>query len=234
MRRPHVAVVIPVHDESDLLARCLRSVVAAADAARHRARTSIVVVLDDCSDDSAQIAARFPVTTLTIGAGRVGAARRAGVEWALARFPLAQDAGIWLAHTDADSVVPAHWLTHQLDLMDAGAGLVIGTVRPDFADLTPAHRAQWLATHHRGRPNGHVHGANLGILAEVYRAAGGFPDVAEHEDVLLVQEAVRAGAAVVASDDAEVETSGRLVGRTPGGYAGHLRAQADAITSQPA
>lgn len=230
--RPHVAVVIPVHDESELLARCLQSVVAAADAARHRVTTSIVVVLDDCSDDSPAIAVRHPVVTVTIDAGRVGTARRVGVEHALERIALAERSRAWLAHTDADSVVPANWITHQLDLREAGAEVVIGTVRPDFADLTPEHRVQWLATHRRGEPNGHVHGANLGILAGVYRRAGGFSDVAEHEDVLLVQAAVRDGAVVVASDDAEVETSGRLVGRTPGGYAGHLRAEAERITSQ--
>ena len=33
---------------------------------------------------------------------------------------------LWLANTDADSVVPWNWLIHQVDLADAGADLVLG------------------------------------------------------------------------------------------------------------
>ena len=100
---------------------------------------------------------------------------------------------------------------------------MIGTVRPDFADLSGAQRDAWLATHPVGYANGHVHGANLGIRGDVYRAAGGFPALAEHEDVDLVSRARLAGARVVVSDGGCVLTSGRTTGRTPGGYARHLR-----------
>ncbi len=234
MTRRHVAVVIPVHDEADLLARCLQSVLVAVEGVHHRARTSIVVVLDDCRDESSVIAARFPVTTLAIRAGRVGTARRSGVDHALAGVAPADRPHVWLAHTDADSIVPPDWLTHQLDLGEAGADGMIGTVRPDFADLTPAHEALWRATHRRGVPNGHVHGANLGIRAGVYDAVGGFDDVAEHEDVRLVAAARSHGAVLIASDVAEVITSGRMMGRTPGGYAGHLRTQAARLSSASA
>jgi hypothetical protein len=44
--------------------------------------------------------------------------------------------------------------------------------------------------------------------------------------VQLVDACRRLGATVVASDAAEVLTSGRFAGRTPGGYAGYLRDQA--------
>jgi hypothetical protein len=71
-----------------------------------------------------------------------------------------------------------------------------------------------------------VHGASLGIRADLYLAAGGFETVTEHEDVSLVDRCRRLGGVVVASDDAEVLTSGRTIGRTPGGYAAYLRAQA--------
>ena len=65
----------------------------------------------------------------------LGRARRAGVAAGLAVTsagrPLERT---WVASTDADSVVPAHWLTSQLAAADAGADLVLGTVRPDPAD----------------------------------------------------------------------------------------------------
>jgi hypothetical protein len=74
-----------------------------------------------------------------------------------------------------------------------------------------------------GEANGHVHGANLGVRASVYRSAGGFADLAEHEDIDLVARCRALGATTVASARADVLTSGRQVGRTPGGYAGYLR-----------
>ena len=80
--------------------------------------------------------------------------------------------------------------------------------------------------------NGHVHGASLGIRADVYAAAGGFDAIAEHEDVDLVQRCRVLGANLHASASAEVLTSGRFIGRTPGGYAGYLRAQAETLATR--
>ncbi|WP_431835614.1 glycosyltransferase [Cellulomonas sp. Y8] len=214
-------VVVPVHDEEELLAACLASVAAAADAAG--APVDVVVVLDDCRDGSAAVAAAAGVRTLTVRAGAVGAARAAGVAAGLA---LRDDdpRSVWIACTDADTVVPPHWLRGHRALADAGADVVVGTVRPDPRDLTPRQLAAWRATRVPGRPNGHVHGANLGIRADAYLRAGGFAPLVEHEDVDLVAR-LRADPEVVvrASDEVDVVTSGRTVGRTPGGYAGYLR-----------
>lgn len=222
-----LAVVVPVHDEEELLAGCLESLAVAVAAAEGvGARVEVVLALDACTDRSSAIAAEFEVTTVAVTAARVGAARRAGVAEALRLLDSVDLADVWIANTDADSAVPVNWLTHQLALMRAGSDIVLGTVRPDFADLAPAHVAYWRATHHRGRPAGNTHGANLGVRGSVYRAAGGFTDVPEHEDVRLVETARALGAIVTASDAAEVTTSGRVEGRTPGGYAAFVRATA--------
>ena len=237
-----VAVVVPARDEAELIARCLASIRDArlllagrAEAAARTAagqdrdeevRVVTVVVADDCSDDTAAIAAAAPdVTVVETRLRSVGAARSEGARVAFARLAelgVAPDA-VWLAATDADSAVPPAWLTSQLDLADReGADVVVGTVRPDFADLSDAQVAAWLSRHTPGRPNGHVHGANLGLRATVYEAAGGFGELDLHEDVELVARARAAGAVVVASEAGEVLTSGRQVGRTRGGYAGYL------------
>ncbi|WP_209559530.1 glycosyltransferase family 2 protein [Frigoribacterium sp. PvP032] len=199
---------------------------AAGQARDEEVRVVTVVVADDCSDDTAAIAAAVPdVTVVETRLRSVGAARSEGARVAFARLAelgVAPDA-VWLAATDADSAVPPAWLTSQLDLADReGADVVVGTVRPDFADLSDAQVAAWLSRHTPGRPNGHVHGANLGLRATVYDAAGGFGDLDLHEDVELVARARAAGAVVVASEAGEVLTSGRQVGRTRGGYAGYL------------
>lgn len=217
-------MVIPAHDEEALIGRCLASVTRAVAHARERApdlEVAVVVVLDACSDTTAPQVRRWPVEAIEIGARRVGTARRMGIERALATLS-ARPADTWIAMTDADTVVPSDWITHQLDLAETGVDLVLGTVRPDFADLSARHAAYWRATHHRGRPPGNVHGANLGVRASTYARAGGIPDLVEHEDVALVRAVRALGARERASDEHEVETSGRFTGRTPGGYAAFL------------
>ncbi|ANJ28894.1 hypothetical protein ATC03_11945 [Agromyces aureus] len=219
-----IAVVVPVHDEAELLGRCLASIGrAAADASLADVHIRAFVVLDACGDGSAAIASMHDVSVVEVDRRNVGAARAAGVTAALDAFAAYSSGCVWLAHTDGDSEVPANWLSHQRDLADGGADLVVGTVRPDFRDLSRAQVTAWLATHHEGSPNGHVHGANFGIRASAHFAAGGFAEVTVHEDVRLVDRARQTWARIVASDAAEVRTSGRPVGRTPDGYARYLR-----------
>ncbi|WOF23943.1 glycosyltransferase family 2 protein [Microbacterium betulae] len=231
-----VAVVVPVHDEEELLAGCLESLQAARVHLR-RAHPAIDAriwaVLDACTDASAPIAEGSDVEAVQVAHRRVGAARASGVGLALDRFralPLAQ---VWTAHTDADSAVPPHWLTHQVEQADAGADVVVGTVHPDFRDLSEQQVAAWLRRYTPGVANGHVHGANLGIRASTLVDAGGFSSAEEHEDVRLVSLARSRGARIVASDDAWVLTSGRQHGRTPGGYARYLREDLVAVPDAP-
>lgn len=226
MTRPidAVAVVIPVHDEEERLAECLDSVfIALGVVSPALGGASVWVVLDACTDDSARIAADYAVGVRTLDASCVGRARAAGVDAAIAAHRGIPPARLWTAHTDADSVVPPHWLAHQLELAADGADIVVGTVRPDFRELSARQVEAWWATHTPGDANGHVHGANLGIRASTLIGAGGYEDVCEHEDVWLVDEARDRGARCVASDAAWVRTSGRQVGRTMGGYARYLR-----------
>lgn len=209
----HIRVVIPARDEEKLIGRCLASVARAA--ARTIVPVAVTVVADGCLDRTAAIARSFRgVRVIELDSSNVGSSRRAG---ALGLSGVTQ----WIANTDADSTVPADWLTGQLALANAGWDVVVGTVRPDFGDLRPEQVAAWHATHRPGEPNGHVHGANLGVRASAYAAVGGYRALPEHEDVDLVE---RLGEfRMVATDEGEVTTSGRPVGRTPGGYARYLR-----------
>ena len=219
-----VAVVVPAHDEEALLGACLASIARAVDAARAVVpRIGVWVVLDACTDGSAGIARAAGVEVITVDARSVGTARAAGVRAALAAFDDVPARAIWTAHTDADSVVPPNWLTHQLHLARRGSDVVVGTVRPDFRDLDAEQIEAWWATHTPGVANGHVHGANLGLRASALLDAGGFADADVHEDVWLVDEIRSRGGRLVATDAAWVRTSGRPVGRAPGGYSRYLR-----------
>jgi len=131
---------------------------------------------------------------------------------------------VWLASTDADSVVPFDWLTHQVRLADRGAEAVRGTVDVrDWRCWPPEVGRAYAAGYHGVDGHPHVHGANLGVRASAYLAAGGFAPVARDEDVLLVAALAAGGVRVVASGHAPVATSARAVGRVPGGFSGHLR-----------
>ena len=102
---------------------------------------------------------------------------------------------MWLATTDADTLVPADWLVRHLRHAAAGWDAVVGTVTvTDWADHPPEvpplfyeHYATARGTH------SHVHGANLGFRAEAYLAAGGFSPSPTAEDHALVDALTAAG-----------------------------------------
>jgi glycosyltransferase involved in cell wall biosynthesis len=227
----HIAVVVPVHNEEQLLGRCLRRLRRAMDVLRARAphcSVHLVVVLDRCTDRSAKIAghaarADARITVLAGDFGSVGAARAAGVSAALAA-----DGGsnatdqVWVASTDADTLVPQDWLISFARLANAGADAVAGTVEPEAASLAPGLLNAWRNKYAGQEPETRVHGANLGVRASVYLGAGGFPPFAEHEDVRLVEAIRSLGGTVLPAAHLQVVTSGRLHGRTPGGFAGYL------------
>lgn len=218
-----VAVVIPARNEEDRIEECLHSVVAAKR--QCTVEVSITVVADNCTDDTARIARNVPgVDVVEISAGNVGVARRTAVDRATAALPFPLSS-TWLANTDADSIVPPNWLTSQICLANTGYDVVIGTVRPDPREYPVDRQTHWEKTHVKGQPNGHVHGANLGVRASAYSAIGGYSSLPEHEDVDLV--ARLSSFRQVPSDEAEVVTSARTSGRTPGGYAGYLRKQVE-------
>jgi hypothetical protein len=222
-----VVVVVPANDEEGLLDRCLRALEvsrARLAACAPGVSVHVWVVLDGCTDGSEAIARAHDAGVLVLGgASCVGRARAAGVAAGLARCA-SPPGSIWIAGTDADSAVPPGWLEGHLRLADGGADVVAGTVRPDPADLSPEQLESWRAARTPAGPRGRVHGANLGVRASSYLAAGGFQPLREHEDVdLRARLVAQPGTVVVASDAVEVLTSGRLDGRTSGGYAGYLR-----------
>lgn len=223
-----VGIVIPARDEEALLPACLDAVEEAVRVL-HDEHPEIVahvfVVLDACGDRSAQVvAAHRDITPVVTQARNVGLARALGVsaaaEWATS-LP-AGTAGLWLAHTDGDSVVPRHWLRAQVRLAGEGRELVVGSVQPHPGDLTPEELALWRARHSSADGHEHVHGANLGFTWDAYEAVGGFAPIPTHEDVELVGAMRRAGVDWIASGKLAVTTSGRRVARAPGGFAHYL------------
>lgn len=212
-----IAVLIPAHNEAARIGACLASVLAAAASADLRGEeVRVVVALDRCTDGTAAIVARAGVTAVALDAGNVGRARAAAAAVAI------RAGARWLATTDADSLVPGDWLAAQLAHgCDAFCGIV--TVR-DWEDYGPAVREAFAAgeCRHDGHP--HVHGANLGLSAQMYARCGGFRPLPAHEDVALVDALVAAGARIARMATPAVVTSARRAGRAQGGFADYLLA----------
>jgi glycosyltransferase involved in cell wall biosynthesis len=219
----HAVVVIPAHNEVKNLPRTLRAVLTAAVGAP--VPTTVVVVLDNCSDDSARLAGQYgpDVHFVSVEAGNVGAARAAGYSYARS-LPGHSTDQTWYAATDADSRVDPDWLLRQLR---AGADMVLGVVRvADWRTLSAATVRRYLKAYHAGVKGGshdHVHGANMGFRADCYWAVGGFRPLATGEDVELVDRFAAAGYRIRRDAGLSVTTSARAQGRAPGGFAQHLR-----------
>jgi cellulose synthase/poly-beta-1,6-N-acetylglucosamine synthase-like glycosyltransferase len=216
----HVLVAVPARDEEATLADCLQAI--------ERARTaidvasSIVVVLDSCTDGSADVARGFAdALVIERDHGNVGRSRHDAVLAGLATVAAAPER-TWIAFTDADSCVPRSWLREHLRAAN-GSDAYVGAVVPRLDDLDEARRQAWRRSHPPGATLGHVHGANLGVRADAYHRVGGFLPLFVGEDVDLVSRLRAARYSIAESERHPVSTSSRLTGRAPDGYAGYLR-----------
>jgi glycosyltransferase involved in cell wall biosynthesis len=194
-----------------------------------------IVVASDCSTDrTAEIAYRLlgrHGSVLHTRAGTVGTARALAASYAITKTtaPLSD---VWLANTDADCVVPAGWLSGQIDFAASGVEAVAGIVAVDsFEEHGPEVPARFRSTYsiHADGTHPHIHGANLGVRADRYLAVGGWADLKTAEDHDLWGRLKRTGVRLVSSARLQVVTSGRRVGRAPSGFADALAAHNDAV-----
>jgi len=221
-----VGVVVPAHDEEALLPACLAALRRAASALH--VPVHLLVVADRCGDRTAEVARAEGARVISIQARKVGAARAAGITELLRLTSGSDLPAVWLATTDADTVVPPGWLRRQLEYAHAGWDVVLGTVSVTDWDGHPPHvPVAFTERYAFSGPHPHVHGANLGIRASAYRAAGGFRPLGTAEDHALLAAATKAGCPVVYAADITVETSGRRVARAPRGFSNLLRTLAD-------
>ena len=226
-----VGVIVPAHNEQDLLPACLAAVRRAARALRGTP-VHLVVAADACGDGTAPAARCAGASVVTVSARNVGAARAAGVREVLRRTGHLDPADVWLATTDADTLVPACWLRQQARYASHGWDAVVGTVRvADWSGYRPGTRSLFGRRYDSGTGlHSHVHGANLGFRASAYLNAGGFPAMPTAEDRALVAALTAAGARVLRTRALPVVTSARRDARAPHGF-GHELAELDAATA---
>ena len=210
-----IGVVVPAHNEEELIESCLRSI---RSAARHSPLpVELIVVADTCDDRTAEVALSYG-SVIEVSHHNVGAARRAGFH------ALREPQRTWLTTTDADSVVPDDWFAWQLIYASAGVELLAGTVCVrDWSTYSHHVQNDYERRYRAARASTRIHGCNLGFLGSRYTSIGGFASLAVDEDRDLVRRFLAAEARVVWSDAFPVTTSARTTGRAPGGFAAYLR-----------
>jgi glycosyltransferase involved in cell wall biosynthesis len=232
-----VGVVIPAHDEEELLPACLAAVRLAA-VPLAGIPVHVVVVADACTDRTAGLARAGGAAVLAIEARNVGTARAAGVAEVLRRTGPVDPATVWLAMTDADTLVPPGWLTRQLSYAGDGWDAVVGTItvndwRQYPAEVPPLFQQLYGTVSPAGGPaHPHVHGANLGFSAAAYLAAGGFGPARTAEDHALVNALAAAGRRVLRTTTVSVVTSARRRARAPHGFSQLLGSLAAPVEAQ--
>jgi len=107
----------------------------------------------------------------------------------------------------------------QLDLYaDAAVGQV---AIEDWSGYPSGVRQRYLMDY--SMDTRHIHGANLGISAAAYQAAGGFPALKLGEDAALVSSLLERKADVRFAGSPRVSTSARWESTIEGGFASMLR-----------
>lgn len=246
---PRAIIAIPAHDEAARLPHCLGALAAQHQIGRF-GETAVLVLANNCSDDTAGIAralapglpypllvqeCRLPPTL-----AHAGGARRTAMDAAAA---LAGPRSILLC-TDADARPEPGWLAANLAGLASGADAVAGTIRLDPAEaaLLPlglrrrealearyAARLEALAARldplaHDPWPRHGTHsGASIALTLEAYRAIGGVPAVPVGEDRALFAALGRLDARIRHCPEARVIVSCRLEGRAVGGMAETMR-----------
>lgn len=248
---PAAIVAVPVRNEAERIAACLRAIDAQADIRPDS--LGVVLFLNNCTDGTETIigdllpSLSVPVRVMTedFAGAHAGWARRRAMDAAAAW--LGEGGGVILS-TDADSRVPPNWVARTLAAIAAGADAVAGRVELDVEEgkLLPA------SLHARGRlediydaliteaearidPDPHdpwpchrtTIGATLAVTRDAYIDVGGMPEIPLGEDGAFIGRLIAHGKRVRHAPDICVTISARLTGRAPGGVADTIRSRCE-------
>lgn len=230
-----LAVCVPVRNEAARLPRFFESLERLV--VPRQTAVTICLLLDSCTDDSAEIAAGYVsqasypvhVATTSRADANAGVARHGATMLGVAASTTADDI---LITTDADSWPQSDWLEVTVAAL-AEAEVIAGNVlrrgqQHDVAqDRIDQYYARLYALRRHVDPidwepaaaHHHASGANMAMRSSTYMALGGFAPLTSGEDARLVDDAARAGFRVRRDIASVVYTSARRQGRAQGGLA---------------
>lgn len=189
--RPILSFVIPVKNDAERLARCLRSIRASS---RPAGPVEIIVVDNGSTDHSVSTARTFGATVLSLPGSRLGALRNEGA--AIAGSSV-------LAFVDADNEIGPGWVAAAIDAMSVPGVVGVGAPYHSPAGGTWVQQTyDSLRRHPRGQqPVDWLGSGNLLVRRAAFTAVGGFdPTLETCEDVDLCRK-LRAAGHLLLSDD---------------------------------
>ena len=238
------SICVPARNEAERLP-VLLAALAAQDV---EGPLTVFVCLNNTSDGSVSVVDRCARhyrgrlvvhtedVTFSASQAHAGSARRRVMDTAYAK--LGNEPQSVLISTDADARPPPSWVSGNLAAIEDGADIVGGHLLIDEREAVPSEvmslRLMWdrywrrvrdiedaidpRACDPRPRHGDHT-GASLALTTEIYRRAGGVPELAHGEDRALVANAVAAGGVLVHPLNVWTRVSPRLDGRAAGGMA---------------
>jgi len=203
---PHISVIVPVYNDREHIELLLDSL---SDQDYPKDLLEIIVVDNNSTDDSRQIAGRFPVTLLQENEIQSSyAARNKGIHNAKGQV---------LVFIDSDCVADRQWLTRGVKtLLAEHADLVGGQVKFTFSKKQTAAEYYDALTNFAMESKinrGVAATCNLFVKAEIFNRIGLFPDnVKSGGDVQWTQKATESGCSLIYAPDAVVYHPARMFG----------------------
>lgn len=217
-----IYVLVPARNEQLLLKKGLNSIIQAADFIT--TEVHIILCVDASTDDTLKIGEQILKdrgTVICSQAANVGYSRRYAADTALKLYTGRLE-HCWLANTDADCIVPRDWLQIQLELAERHIECVAGIVQLDNTSEVDSKLNQLFNNTYSLFEDGthpHVHAANFGIRADVYKKAGGWNPLETAEEHEFWKRLDKMKVHKAAISQLMVYTSARKVGRAPNGFA---------------
>ncbi len=243
----YTVVAIPARDEAEEITGCLEAIAVQQE----HLPDAVVLCLNNCTDDTAQIVRRVArglngihvhvlLVTLPPDLAYAGVARRMAMDRAA---ELAGIRGIVLT-TDADGRVAPDWVTANLAAIANGADAVAGraVIEPVGARRVPEHlhaidarECMYAALLDEIRslvdpdpldpwPRHDEHsGASIAVRVTAYHQAGGLPPLPIGEDRAFFEALRRIDARIRHAPGVQVTVSARIHGRAQGGMADTMR-----------
>ena len=255
LRSCEVCVIVPVRNEAEALKTTLLALNNQVDLQGKplaKNRYEIIVLANNCSDYSAEIARRFAQThsivlhivemTLNSDRAHIGWVRKLLMDEAYRRLKfIGRNLGI-IASTDGDTQVCATWIAATLAEIQNGADAVSGRIVTNSRErskLDQNTRLYYLRHSRYGyltsqleacldpyfesRPRHHHHyGASMAVTAQMYAEVGGIAPLRSSEDVALYNALKRVDARFRHSPMVKVITSARVIGRAKAGLSDRL------------
>jgi len=216
-----IGVIIPACNEEAEIESCLQALERARQHFYSKGISTkeidiqILVVLDSCTDGTAEKISSYNILTISCSYRCVGKTRDLGIQY------LIEKGCDWICCTDADSRVHPDWFENMQ--LHQPTHVICGVVEiANWEHLSSSTKQQYLRHYQDRMGHRHIHGANLSFRASSYKRLGGFKPMPCHEDVDLVKRAEQIGLHITWSNQLRVITSSRLISRVCDGFSQFL------------